>query len=96
MKSQCNVDDSVLNINSNCLVVQIDFLERQRGDRSKPDKATMSLVESPRALNLEISLFKLEVGGGMLLLAAAWLAVLASLLPSFTSQLGPPSYKTKM
>lgn len=31
----------------------------------------------------------------MLLLAAAWLAVLASLLPSFTSQLGPPSYQQK-
>lgn len=53
----------------------------------------MSLVESPKLLNLEMSWFRLEVGGGMLLLAAAWLAVLASLLPSFTFQLGPPSCK---
>jgi hypothetical protein len=50
-------------------------------------------VERPRALNLEMSWFRLEVGGGMLLLAAAWLAVLASLLPNLTFQLGPPSCK---
>jgi hypothetical protein len=48
-------------------------------------------VESPALLKLEMSWFRLEVGRGMLLLAAAWLAVLASLLPSFTFQLGPPS-----
>lgn len=52
----------------------------------------MSVVERPRELNLEISWVKLEVGGGMPLLAADWLAVLASLLPSLTFQLGPPSY----
>ncbi|KAH0470786.1 hypothetical protein IEQ34_000509 [Dendrobium chrysotoxum] len=34
---------------------------------------------------------RLEVGGGMLLLAALRLAVLASLLPNFTFQFGPPS-----
>lgn len=56
----------------------------------EPDKATISLVDRPRALNLEMSWFKLEVGRGMLLLAAAWLAVLASLLPSLTSHSGPP------
>lgn len=39
-----------------------------------------------------MSRFKLEVGAGMPLFAAAWLALLASLLPSFTSQLGPPNY----
>jgi len=50
-------------------------------------------VDRPRALNLEMSWFKLEVGRGMLLLAAAWLAVLASLLPSLTSHSGPPSYE---
>jgi len=48
-------------------------------------------VESPRALNLEMSWLRFEVGGGMPLLAAERLAVLASLLPSLTSQEGPPS-----
>jgi len=37
-------------------------------------------------------LLRLEVGGGMLLLAPLRLAVLASLLPNFTFQVGPPSY----
>lgn len=49
-------------------------------------------MESPRELNLEISWFRLEVGAGMPLFAADWLVVLASLLPSFTCQLGPPSF----
>ena len=53
----------------------------------------MSLVESPTLLNPEMSWFRLEAGEGMLLLAAAWLAVLVSLLPSFIYQLGPPSCK---
>ena len=57
-----------------------------------PDKATKSLVESPRALNLEMSWLRFEVGAGMALLAADWLAVLASLLPSLTFHVGPPSY----
>jgi len=48
-------------------------------------------VESPRALNLEMSWLRFEEGAGMPLLAADWLAVLASLLPSLTFQLGPPS-----
>lgn len=56
-----------------------------------PDSATKSLVESPRVLNLDISWLRFEVGLGMSLLAADWLAVLESLLPSFTSQVGPPS-----
>ena len=56
-----------------------------------PDSATKSLVESPRALNLEISWLRFEVGLGMPLLAADWLAVLESLLPSFTSHVGPLS-----
>lgn len=51
----------------------------------------MSLAESPRALNLERRALRLEVGGGMPLFAAALLAVVASLLPSVTLQLGPPS-----
>lgn len=56
-----------------------------------PDNATKSLLESPRALNLEVSWLKLEVGAGMPVLAADWLAVLASLLPTFTFHVGPPS-----
>nr|GMC94312.1 hypothetical protein CR513_47686 [Ipomoea batatas] len=56
--------------------------EPENGDvLSRPDKTTMSLVERPTALKLEMRRLRLEVGGGMLLLAAAWLAVLASLLP---------------
>lgn len=62
------------------------------GDKNKPAKATISFVERPTALKLEMRRLRLEVGVGMLLLAAPWLAVLASLLPNFTSQLGPPSY----
>lgn len=56
-----------------------------------PDSATKSLEESPRELNLEMSWLRFEVGRGMPLLAADWLAVLESLLPSFTFQVGPPS-----
>jgi len=56
-----------------------------------PDSATKSLVESPRVLNLDISWLRFEVGLGMPLLAADWLAVLESLLPSFTSHVGPLS-----
>jgi len=50
-------------------------------------------VESPRALNLEMSWLRLDVGAGMPLFAADLLAVLASFLPSFTSQVGPPSWE---
>lgn len=56
-----------------------------------PERATMSLVERPWAANLLMRLLRLEVGGGMLLLARVKLAVFESLLPSFTSQYGPPS-----
>lgn len=61
------------------------------GKEKRPDRATRSLVESPRAPNLEVRALRFEVGGGMPLFAADRLAVLASLLPSFTFQLGPPS-----
>jgi hypothetical protein len=58
-----------------------------------PDKATMSLAERPLALNLLMRFARVEVGGGMTpLLASEKLAVLESLLPTLTSQLGPPSY----
>jgi len=58
-----------------------------------PDKATKSVVERPAFSKLDIRSVRFEAGEGRLLLAAAWLAVLASLLPSFTFQLGPPSCK---
>jgi hypothetical protein len=71
----------------------VKTLKITREREIKPDRATMSLVERPTLLKKEMSWFRLEVGGGRLLLAAAWLAVLASLLPSFTYQSGPPSCK---
>ncbi|KAJ0897523.1 hypothetical protein HanRHA438_Chr08g0346661 [Helianthus annuus] len=52
----------------------------------------MSLAERPTALKEEMSALRLDVGGGMLLLAAAWLAVLESRLPNLTPQVGPPSF----
>lgn len=58
---------------------------------NEPERATKSLVERPSALNLEIKALRFDVGGGMPLFAAERLAVLASRLPSFTFQLGPPS-----
>ena len=58
-----------------------------------PDKATMSLAESPTTLNRLMRLERVEVGGGMMpLLAAEKLAVFESLLPNFTSHVGPPNY----
>ncbi|KAH0471036.1 hypothetical protein IEQ34_000759 [Dendrobium chrysotoxum] len=71
--------------------------ELERGSvRNIPARATRSLVERPCAENLEIRLLRLEVAGGMLLLAALWLAVLESLLPNFTLQVGPPSFKANI
>eukprot|EP00268_Persea_americana_P064092 TRINITY_DN8396_c0_g1_i1.p2 TRINITY_DN8396_c0_g1~~TRINITY_DN8396_c0_g1_i1.p2 ORF type:complete len:177 (+),score=22.35 TRINITY_DN8396_c0_g1_i1:670-1200(+) len=61
----------------------------------EPDRATMSLAERPLELKLEISLLRLEVGAGMLVFAADRLAVLASLLPNFTFQVGPPRVTTE-
>lgn len=53
----------------------------------------MSLTESPWALNVEISLVRLDAGDGSTpVLAAMKFAVLESLLPTFTFQKGPPSY----
>jgi hypothetical protein len=51
----------------------------------------MSFWERPCAAKSEVRLARPDVGGGMLLLAPLKLAVLESLLPTFTSQLGPPS-----
>jgi hypothetical protein len=56
----------------------------------------MSLAESPWALKVETRLLRLDVGGGITpVLAAVKFAVLESLLPTFTFQKGPPSYKIK-
>jgi len=64
------------------------------GKRHVPDKATMSLAESPWALNLLIRLLRVEKGGGITPLFASFkLAVFESLLPSLTFQKGPPSCK---
>lgn len=59
-----------------------------------PYKATKSLVESPWFWKLEIRPLRLEFAAGMVLvaLANAKYAVNESLLPSFTSHSGPPSY----
>lgn len=46
---------------------------------------------SPLAANMEVRVERSENGEGIWLLAALWLAVLASLLPSGTVHEGPPS-----
>lgn len=62
----------------------------------EPDKATISLAERPLFWNLVMRLLRVAVGGGITpLLAADRLAVLESLLPSFTFQFGPPSCKNR-
>ena len=56
-----------------------------------PESATISFAERPWLLKLEMRFWRLKEGPGMLLFAPEKLAVVESLLPSFTSQLGPPS-----
>jgi hypothetical protein len=51
----------------------------------------MSFWERPCAAKRDVRLARPDVGGGMLLLAPLKLAVVESLLPTFTSQFGPPS-----
>lgn len=58
-----------------------------------PDSATMSLRSRPTFWNLETSVATSEFGAGMLLLAAAWLAVKLSFLPICTSHPGPPDWR---
>lgn len=53
----------------------------------------MSLSVRPTLWNLATSVATLEFGPGMLLLAAALLALKLSLLPFWTSQPGPPDCK---
>ena len=56
-----------------------------------PDKATRSVESSPTAVNLAVMLLRLSKGLGMEVLAPAWLAALLSLLPNWTSHVGPPA-----
>ena len=56
-----------------------------------PESATMSFWESPLAAKREVRFASPDVGAGMSLLAPLKLAVVESLRPVFTSQLGPPS-----
>ena len=60
---------------------------------SSPERATMSLNESPTFWNLATNVGTVEFGPGMLLVAAALLAPKLSFLPIWTSQLGPPDCK---
>lgn len=51
----------------------------------------MSRALRPLAENMEIKVARLEDGAGIWVLAALWLAVLASLRPNGTAHDGPPS-----
>lgn len=55
-----------------------------------PTRATRSVRSSPWSLNLVTIVSNVELTRGMLLLEAIKLAAFASLLPKYTSQLGPP------
>lgn len=72
----------------------IDLIKTKRGSigqKVKPESAIMSASESPFLAKAAVRLARDEVGGGICLFAFAKLAVLESLLPSFTSQFGPPN-----
>lgn len=56
-----------MNIDSNKLLPKFKML---LVGRYLPDNATKSLEESPRALNLEMSWLRLDVGAGIPVLAA--------------------------
>ena len=56
-----------------------------------PDRATISLALKPLFVKAEMRPLRFKVGAGMLLLAALKLAVVESLLPNLTIQLGPLS-----
>lgn len=58
-----------------------------------PDKATKSFRERPLVLNRLIRVARVEVGGGIAPMTSEKRAVLESLLPNFTFQLGPPNFK---
>lgn len=56
-----------------------------------PESAVSSRTLRPLEEKEETRLEKLNVGAGIWLFAALWLAVLASLRPSCTVHVGPPS-----
>lgn len=58
----------------------------------KPDRATISLAVKPLLAKAEIRPLRFNAGDGMLEMAAALLAVVESLLPNWTTQVGPPSW----
>lgn len=60
-----------------------------------PERATRSTISRPCLLNLVRMVWKVLFGAGMSLLEPLRLAPLESLLPSGTSQLGPPVFCTK-
>ena len=57
----------------------------------QPDKATMSLAVRPFCWKREISLPRSSEKAGSSVMAKVGLAVVESLLPSFTAQDGPPT-----
>jgi hypothetical protein len=61
------------------------------GYRCQPDNATMSLAVRPFCWKREISLPRSSKKAGSSVMAKAGLAVVESLLPSFTAQDGPPT-----
>ena len=60
-----------------------------------PESTVKSLEVRPLAANIDVRVERSEDGPGIWLLAALWLAVLASLLPSGTLHEGPPSCKSQ-
>ena len=60
-------------------------------DADIPERATSSLAEKPWFAKEAIRALRLKLGPGRSLLAALKFAVVESLLPNETVQLGPPS-----
>lgn len=58
-----------------------------------PERATISLAVKPLFEKAVMRPLRFKVGAGMLELAALKLAVVESLLPKRTVQLGPPSWE---
>lgn len=56
-----------------------------------PDNATKSVTFRPTAENLAVRLLRFSNGAGIEVLAAAWFALVLSLLPNNTFQEGPPA-----
>nr|AFK34358.1 unknown [Lotus japonicus] len=56
-----------------------------------PESTVRSRADRPLALNMEMRVERSEDGEGISVLAFLWLAVLASLRPSGTCHVGPPS-----